>query len=361
MKLFSSAYSFFLLLFLLPLFSTAQIDQGRWLTGGSLQHINRGVENNEPQSVTALNLELGYLLTRRVAVGAGLSIDLMRHNATSGHAIWSRYYMLNLPKLAPFTGLRWTKEVRRLQRTQSREPSKLETDRLFWLLGFNYTIHKNLSVEGIYHFGIFRYIRNETNSAFDEGDTFLDFRLRLLLDSDQQVELLDANSIFSSGKWMIGGFAEFNPIKAESPRRFLEMNIRPFAARFFLKRLLVGGHLNLNYARDFDDITTGLLPFVRYYLPTGGNKALFAEGSYGYNHILKQEEQGLYISDHQFVRQLGLGYAIFVNAQVSLDIMLSQVNTRRLFNFSSLSGLDDYSSESNEFLFSMGLQFFLNP
>ena len=361
MKIFSNTVYFLILFFLLPLFSTAQIEQGQWLAGGSLRHINRKVENAASPNQTRLNLELGYLITKRIALGAALGLELERFEATLTHAIWGRYYLMDTPKLSPFTGVRWEKEVERTQRTQNREPSRIDEDRLYLLLGFNYPIHKSLSIEGIYHFGVFRIQRNKFNTMLDEGKSFFDVRLRLLLNSDEEAETFDLNTVFSPGKWMIGGFAEFDPNSSTDRRQFLQANIQPLAARFFLSRLLVGARLNLNYARNIQYITTGLFPFVRYYLPLGANKALFAEASYGYNHIAKKENPKLFISDHEFIRQLGLGYAIFINSRVSLDIMLLQNRTRRFFNFSSLSNQEPFSGVADQVLFNMGLQFFLNP
>jgi opacity protein-like surface antigen len=119
------------------------------------------------------------------------------------------------------------------------------------------------------------------------------------------------------------------------------VGISPKAAYFVIDRLAVGLETSFNYfdseftnsqgektSSNGTGISVG--PFARYYLANG----LFGEGSVRIGTSTTKSEGEKYTSD-SFRYRLGIGYAIFLGPQVSLEPIISYSHTKNTNNRST--------------------------
>lgn len=125
---------------------------------------------------------------------------------------------------------------------------------------------------------------------------------------------------------------EFNGLESKS-NAFI-MNLSPKGAYFVMDRFAVGIEISFSYTDgEFTDPdgsktssnSTGVSagPFLRYYLANG----LFGEASVGFG--TSKSTSGDYESrNDSFGYQVGVGYAIFLNQNISVEPMFSYRHTK---------------------------------
>jgi len=164
------------------------------------------------------------------------------------------------------------------------------------------------------------------------------------------------------GHFIVDGSVYFSINKSESERGELNsenksfgLGISPKAAYFIIDRLALGLETSFNYNdSEFTNVegektssngtALSVGPFARYYLVNG----LFGQASVGFGTSKSNSEDREYKSD-SFRYRLGVGYAIFLGPQVSLEPIFSY-----RFNRSTRDSSDSVSKSQG---FSLGAGF----
>lgn len=129
------------------------------------------------------------------------------------------------------------------------------------------------------------------------------------------VQLMHAQT--EKGDWMIGGTLAFNTAKKSAV-----VNFDPQVGYFFVKNLVMGGQLTVDYAEQGSvHLTTlGVGPFVRYYF--GESKARpFFTGDMNYL-ATRFKTETTTTNNNAFGYFLGAGASFFINENVAVDGLL---------------------------------------
>ena len=176
----------------------------------------------------------------------------------------------------------------------------------------------------------------------------------------------ETTSPTDKGHFIVDGsvFFSINNSKTEGDGIYSENNsfglgISPKAAYFVIDRLALGLETSFGYAdrenTNFDGETTSrnstgisVGPFARYYLVNG----LFGQASAGIGYS-RSNSQGNVSKSESFRYQLGVGYAIFLGPQVSLEPIVSYRHSKNTRNGSSTE------STNNGFTLGAGFTIYL--
>lgn len=141
------------------------------------------------------------------------------------------------------------------------------------------------------------------------------------------------------GSFLVNGAFNFNTSNVDATNSFLDgakqfnLSFSPRAGYFVMDGLAVGLETTFTYAREEFEFIYGTLtnktsiftagPFVRYYLKSG----FFAEASIGFGKQNSESDDPDGVNFETeidfFSYELGVGYAIFFNNNVSLEPFLS--------------------------------------
>jgi len=140
------------------------------------------------------------------------------------------------------------------------------------------------------------------------------------------------------GTVLLGGSASYLSVDDESL-----ININPNIGYFVANKFVMG--LNANYINSDGSNILGLGPYVRGYFLTTEKGSIFAQGGYNY---LRFSSGNTTESENGY--SLGLGYAVFLNSSIALELSGNYVKYE--FNNNSFYSLSD----SGIFSFSVGFQ-----
>jgi hypothetical protein len=141
------------------------------------------------------------------------------------------------------------------------------------------------------------------------------------------------------GTLLLGGSASYLSVDDESL-----ININPNLGYFVANKFVVG--LNANYINSDGSNILGLGPYVRGYFLTTEKGSIFAQ--VGYNYL---KFSGDFDSDSENGYSLGLGYAVFLNNSVALELSGNYVK----YDFANSNTLFS-AGDSGIFSFSVGFQ-----
>lgn len=168
------------------------------------------------------------------------------------------------------------------------------------------------------------------------------------------------------GHFIVDGSVFFSTSNSKSERdgfsnesKSFGLGISPKAAYFVIDRLALGLETSFNYSdREFTnsegETTSGNVtgisigPFARYYLVNG----LFGQASAGFGSS-RSNSEGTISKNDSFRYKLGVGYAIFLGPQVSLEPILSYRHSKNTSNRSSIE------STNNGFTLGAGFTIYL--
>ncbi|MEM1319607.1 MAG: hypothetical protein AAGG75_05085 [Bacteroidota bacterium] len=365
---------FFLTLLLCSLLRpcSAQLKKGQWLVEGNLNYSRVNLGEVTEVGTTDLRIGVGYFLMNRLAIGSGLRLRLVSLQANVTNQLWSRYYLVNQSSLSLFAGLRWDRlAINRARNVQQRPSRRIFSD-YYFLIGNSYAITPRLLIEGIYNFGFLSTLKLNDDLQITDGANFVDIRLRLLLESNRKVDPFEHSPPpLQKGQWGLGGQIGFTPRvteivfnrRAPSPARNFEF--RPTASYLLFRQVALGLEFDIGLANGLRTIDLGATLFGRYYHPFGKHKFLFADLGFGYTNILVKygSEGSLFISDHLRSLRAGLGYAIFVTPQLSLDLFGYRLWRTFYKNFPSSYGEErnqfPFTAKGQDFFVTLGLQYYL--
>ena len=132
----------------------------------------------------------------------------------------------------------------------------------------------------------------------------------------------EKDSIALAKKWLVGGNAKFYVETVGSQTARLIVDIEPQAGYFITNWFAVGLRLPVSFTSDA--FRTTINPFVRFYLPVGGNIIPFAELNGGHAWRMIYDTQTSAYDDVERCWILGTqaGAAFFINQNVSIDVYL---------------------------------------
>ena len=170
--------------------------------------------------------------------------------------------------------------------------------------------------------------------------------------SAQQEET--TNSPTSKGHFIVDGSVSFSINNAtfegedgNTKSNSFGIGVSPKAAYFVVDRLALGLETFFGYSdREFTNLdgektsgnSTGISvgPFARYYLVNG----LFGEASVGIG-TNRSKSQGNVSNSDSFRYQLGVGYAIFLGSQVSVEPIVSYRHSKNTNDRSSFESINN--------------------
>ena len=155
--------------------------------------------------------------------------------------------------------------------------------------------------------------------------------------------------------------------KGDGPESF-QWNIAPHVGYFLFENYALGVGLDYTFSRekqpnadknDDSDLLFG--PFMRYYLPFGGDKAVFLEGNFGFGTssddlIIDGEPQN--ISTDIIAFGAGPGFTIFSNDAIGIETLFKYNFARSRFNTTQGSITRETTTRTNQFAVSLGIQFY---
>ena len=151
-------------------------------------------------------------------------------------------------------------------------------------------------------------------------------------------------SQISKGQWLVGGTAGFASEKQGSFKT-TTVNISPDAGYFFADKLAAGLRVGFQSSKETgsDAVSAfAVAPFVRYYfLPTGQQVNIFADGEYGFG---SAKSSGVSASVNEF--KISAGPAVFLSPSVALEFAIY---------YQSLGGRY-YTERANAFGLGIGFQ-----
>ena len=174
------------------------------------------------------------------------------------------------------------------------------------------------------------------------------------------------NSPTSKGHFIVDGSATFSINNSEfegeggiRKSNSFGLGVSPKAAYFVIDRLAVGLETFFGYSdREFtnpdgeknsgNSTSISVGPFARYYLVNG----LFGEASVGIG-TNRSKSEGNVSNRDSFRYQLGVGYAIFLGSQVSVEPIISYRHSK------NTSGGSSFKSTNNGFSLGAGFTIYL--
>lgn len=153
----------------------------------------------------------------------------------------------------------------------------------------------------------------------------------------------------------------------EGPESF-QWNLAPHIGYFLFDNFTLGIGLDYTFSRekqpsqdknDDSDLLFG--PFGRYYLPFGGDKAIFLEGNFGFgtssdNLIVDGENRN--ISTDIIAFGAGPGFTIFSNDAIGIETLFKYNYARSRFNTEQGGVTTETVTKTNQFAVSLGIQFY---
>ncbi|MBL7774841.1 MAG: outer membrane beta-barrel protein [Saprospiraceae bacterium] len=153
--------------------------------------------------------------------------------------------------------------------------------------------------------------------------------------------------------------------QGEGPESF-QWNIAPHVGYFLFENFALGVGLDYTFSRekqpnaDKNDDTDLLFgPFGRYYIPFGGDKAVFLEGNFGFgtssdNLIIDGQPQN--ISTDIIAFGAGPGFTIFSNDAIGIETLFKYNFARSRFNTEQGGVTTETTTKTNQFAISLGIQ-----
>ncbi|MCB9316598.1 MAG: outer membrane beta-barrel protein [Lewinellaceae bacterium] len=153
--------------------------------------------------------------------------------------------------------------------------------------------------------------------------------------------------------------------KGDGPESF-QWNIAPHVGYFLFENFAIGVGLDYTFSReqqpneDKNDDTDLLFgPFGRYYIPFGGDKAVFLEGNFGFGTssddlIINGEPQS--ISTDIIAFGAGPGFTIFSNDAIGIETLFKYNYARSRFNTTQDGVVTETTTKTNQFAVSLGIQ-----
>lgn len=153
--------------------------------------------------------------------------------------------------------------------------------------------------------------------------------------------------------------------KGDGPESF-QWNIAPHVGYFLFENFAIGVGLDYTFSReqqpneDKNDDTDLLFgPFGRYYIPFGGDKAVFLEGNFGFGTssddlIINGEPQS--ISTDIIAFGAGPGFTIFSNDAIGIETLFKYNYARSRFNTTQEGVVTETTTKTNQFAVSLGIQ-----
>jgi hypothetical protein len=153
----------------------------------------------------------------------------------------------------------------------------------------------------------------------------------------------------------------------EGPESF-QWNLAPHIGYFLFDNFALGIGLDYTFSRekqpnqdknDDSDLLFG--PFGRYYVPFGGDKAVFLEGNFGFGTssddlIIGGESQS--ISTDIIAFGAGPGFTIFSNDAIGIESLFKYNYARSRFNTTVGGVATETTTKTNQFSVSLGIQFY---
>ncbi len=127
----------------------------------------------------------------------------------------------------------------------------------------------------------------------------------------------------AKGDWMVGGYFRINTSDNNT-----QIGLTPSVGVFLIDNLAVGGNLLLDFTKTGDNKVTnfGIGPFARYYF-TNANVKPIIHGNL--NFISQKLKAGSISNTNSGMNYfLGGGAAIFINDQVSIDLLAGYDHSR---------------------------------
>ncbi|MEZ4942064.1 MAG: outer membrane beta-barrel protein [Saprospiraceae bacterium] len=153
--------------------------------------------------------------------------------------------------------------------------------------------------------------------------------------------------------------------KGEGPESF-QWNIAPHVGYFLFENFAIGVGLDYTFSRekqpneDKNDDTDLLFgPFGRYYVPFGGDKAVFLEGNFGFgtsSDDLIIDGQPQSISTDIIAFGAGPGFTIFSNDAIGIETLFKYNYARSRFNTTQNGVVTETTTKTNQFAVSLGIQ-----
>lgn len=153
--------------------------------------------------------------------------------------------------------------------------------------------------------------------------------------------------------------------QGEGPESF-QWNIAPHVGYFLFDNFAIGVGLDYTFSRekqpnadknDDSDLLFG--PFGRFYVPFGGDKAVFLEGNFGFgtssdNLIINGQPQN--ISTDIIAFGAGPGFTIFSNDAIGIETLFKYNFARSRFNTEQDGVTTETTTKTNQFAVSLGIQ-----
>ncbi len=153
--------------------------------------------------------------------------------------------------------------------------------------------------------------------------------------------------------------------KGEGPESF-QWNVAPHVGYFLFENFAIGVGLDYTFSRekqpneDKNDDTDLLFgPFGRYYVPFGGDKAVFLEGNFGFgtsSDDLIIDGQPQSISTDIIAFGAGPGFTIFSNDAIGIETLFKYNYARSRFNTTQNGVVTETTTKTNQFAVSLGIQ-----
>lgn len=146
------------------------------------------------------------------------------------------------------------------------------------------------------------------------------------------------------GDWLVGGRIDIN-----TGENSTLIGFTPSAGIFLINNFAVGGNIEINHEKfgDTKVTTLGIGPFARYYFTTAKARPLVHAAI---NYISSKVKQTSFTSTNNGSRIfLGGGVAVFMNENVSIEILAGYANTK----YKDFAG-------SGAFNLGIGFQVYLN-
>lgn len=155
--------------------------------------------------------------------------------------------------------------------------------------------------------------------------------------------------------------------QGEGPESF-QWNLAPHIGYFLFDNFTLGIGLDYTFSRekqpnqdknDDSDLLFG--PFGRFYVPFGGDKAVFLEGNFGFGTssddlIIDGENQN--ISTDIIAFGAGPGFTIFSNDAIGIETLFKYNFARSRFNTTIGGVATETTTKTNQFAVSLGIQFY---
>ncbi|MBK8921571.1 MAG: outer membrane beta-barrel protein [Saprospirales bacterium] len=185
---------------------------------------------------------------------------------------------------------------------------------------------------------------------------------------------IQAQDFTSRGNFLIGTAVGFSSNTStitqgggsgSGPESF-QWNIAPHVGYFLFENFNLGVGLDYTFSReqqpnedknDDSDLLFG--PYMRYYVPFGGDKAVFLEGNFGFgtsSDDLIIDGQPQNISTDIIAFGAGPGFTIFSNDAIGIETLFKYNFARSRFNTTQGGVNTETTTKTNQFAVSLGIQ-----